>query len=1181
MARAPESGPEALEHALGVLATISGRPLTDEGLSRTASELAGYLVLITQGHETAAESARHAELARMMGDRRWQLFSTLLTDRVPRLTSGADVVRQATHVLKQTGMPTAMSAWDRLQLRAMGLVGPILPGIVGAGVRERIRNEAQPFLIPGEPDALPKAVQAMKGPGVRVNVNQLGEEVLGHDEAERHMQAYLGLLATPEVDTISVKVSSICAQLNVLAWEDSFTRVCASLERLYIAAIGDGSQAAKLVMLDMEAYSDLELTHRAFVEVLDREAFKALKAGIVLQAYLPDSHAVQCELIAWAQARCARGGSPIQMRLVKGANLAVERVESSLQGWALPIYETKPIVDASFKTMVGRGLTDEVLSAVHLGIASHNLFDVSHALTLVRHRGLSGPVHFEVLAGMAGPLTRALRDLDQEVLVYSPAVAQSHLHSAVAYLVRRLDENTAEENFLRHSFDMRLGDAAWEGQREGYLESRRLQRSLDTTPKRQSRVGQDEGPKPGAFHNEPDTDFVLRAHREWLQAYIDRELSQSAPHLPLSIAGETVLRDPVDGFDPSRPGVVPYRISLATADDVQRAIDCGVETQATWSAVPLADRATLLRRVACALRAERGALIAGLMMDGGKAVIDADGEISEAIDFATYYADTAEAWAALVGLEMAPRGLTVITPPWNFPLAIPLGGVFAALVMGNPVILKPARETAHIATTVVALCHDAGIPPEALQLIVATDEVATELITNDAVQTVVLTGGTDTARLFKRLRPNLHLLAETGGKNATVVSRFADRDLAVNAIVQSAFAHAGQKCSATSLLILTPELVDDATFVAQLVDAARSMKVGSAWDLSSRVTPLIHPPSGALARGLTELAPGESWWLEPVVDATNPRLCSPGIKAGVKPGSFSHMTEFFGPLLSVLVAPNLKTALAWANDTPYGLTAGLHSLDEREQATFIAGMDAGNLYVNRTTTGAIVRRQPFGGRKASCFGPGAKAGGPNYVVQFAHMTDAEGSAPQAAPISPEVERLLGGLAGSWRAIASADAAEVEVTFSQSVDPSQVRGQDNLFRYQTHRPVLVVAFDGADVDDVTRVALGMTALGVSFELCASPGVDLGPLRSALRRGVVQAAPWSERVTSGRFARVRALGDVPSAAYEVANPHVACLDASPVLRHARAELRKVVLEQSVSVDFHRYGHLGLRELTASPE
>jgi len=1181
MARAPESGPEALEHALGVLETISGRPLTDEGLSRTASEVAGYLLLMTQGHETETESERHAELARMMGDRRWQLFSTLLTDRVPRLTSGADVVRQATHVLRQTGMPTAMSAWDQLQLRAMGWFGPIVPGIVGAGVRQRIRKEALPFLIPGEPAALAQAVESMKGPGVRVNVNQLGEEVLGHDEAERHMAAYLGLLATPEVDTISVKVSSICAQLNVLAWEDSFARVCASLERLYIAAMGDGSRPAKLVMLDMEAYRDLELTHRAFVEVLGREAFKGLKAGIVLQAYLPDSHAVQAELIAWAQARREKGGAPIQMRLVKGANLAVERVESSIQDWALPIYETKPMVDASFKTMVARGLTDEALSAVHLGIASHNLFDVAHALTLVRHRGLTGPVHFEVLAGMAGPLTRALGDLEQEVLVYSPAVAKGHLHSAVAYLVRRLDENTAEENFLRHSFDMRLGDAAWEGQRAGYHESRRLQRSLDTTPKRQSRVGQDVAPSPGAFHNEPDTDFTLRAHREWLQAYVDRELSQAPPHLPLSIAGETVQREPVEGFDPSRPGVVPYRISLATEGDVARAIECGVATQETWSAVPLTERAALLRKVAGALRAERGALIAGLMMDGGKAVIDADAEISEAIDFAAYYADTAEDWAGLDGLEMTPRGLTVITPPWNFPLAIPLGGVFAALVMGNPVILKPARETAYIATMAVALCHDAGIPTEALQLIVATDEVATELITNEAVKTVVLTGGTDTARLFKRLRPELHLLAETGGKNATVVSRFSDRDLAVNAIVQSAFGHAGQKCSATSLLILTPELADDATFVAQLVDAARSMKVGSAWDLASRVTPLIHPPAGALAKGLVELAPGERWWLEPVIDGENPRLCSPGIKAGVKPGSFSHTTEFFGPLLSVLVAPDLKTALKWANDTPYGLTAGLHSLDEREQAMFIAGMDAGNLYVNRTTTGAIVRRQPFGGRKASCFGPGAKAGGPNYVAQFVTLKDVETGAPKAAAVSPEVERLLAGLAPSWREVALADTAEVRDTFTRSVDPSKVRGQDNLFRYQSHRPVLVVAFAGAKGDDVTRVAFALTALGVPFELCAQEAAALGPVSGLLGKGVIQKAPWVERVSSGRFARLRALGDVPREAYEIANPHVACVDDSPVLRHARAELRKYLLEQSVSVDFHRYGHMGLRELTESPE
>ncbi|MDP6945275.1 MAG: proline dehydrogenase family protein, partial [Myxococcota bacterium] len=438
MADAPASAPQALEQANVLRETVRGAPLTDEGLNRAACELAGYLLVMSQGSETPAESRRHAELARLMGDRRGQLFSTLLTDRVPRLRSGGDVVRQALNVLNRTGIPRSMTTWDQLQLRALKLVGPLLPGVVGAGVRRRIRQDALPFLIPGEAGALTQAVRALKAPAsipalgrraahdgsssVRVNVNKLGEEVLGHAEAERHMDAYLALLANPAVDTVSVKVSSICAQLSVLAWDDSFGRICEALERLYRAAIGDGSGPAKLVMLDMEAYRDLELTHRAFVNVLARPEFTGLTAGIVLQAYLPDSHAVQADLIAWARARCARGGAPIQMRLVKGANLAVERAESSQQDWALPIYGSKPMVDASFKAMVHRALEPGTVDAVRLGVASHNLFDVAHTLVLLSQGERDTGVHFEVLAGMAGPLSRALLALGQGVLVYSPAV---------------------------------------------------------------------------------------------------------------------------------------------------------------------------------------------------------------------------------------------------------------------------------------------------------------------------------------------------------------------------------------------------------------------------------------------------------------------------------------------------------------------------------------------------------------------------------------------------------------------------------------------------------------------------------------------------------------------------------------------------------------------------------------
>jgi RHH-type proline utilization regulon transcriptional repressor/proline dehydrogenase/delta 1-pyrroline-5-carboxylate dehydrogenase len=326
--------------------------------------------------------------------------------------------------------------------------------------------------------------------------------------------------------------------------------------------------------------------------------------------------------------------------------------------------------------------------------------------------------------------------------------------------------------------------------------------------------------------------------------------------------------------------------------------------------------------------------------------------------------------------------VVVVVSPWNFPLAIPCGGVAAALAAGNTVILKPASHTVMIAHALCECFWAAGVPRTALQFAPCSGAtVGQQLVSHDAVNAVILTGGTATALEMLRHKPTMNLLAETGGKNATIVTALSDRDLAIKNVLHSAFSHAGQKCSATSLLILEEEVYHDEKFRQTLVDAVESLRVGSAWDLPTRVNPLIRPSSGELERALKELEPGESWAVMPRfrVDG-NPHLVSPAVKWGVRPGSVTHSTEFFGPVLGVMAAKNLDHAIDLVNATGYGLTSGLESLDDREQELWQSRIRAGNLYINRSTTGAIVLRQPFGGMGKSAFGPGIKAGGPNYVV---------------------------------------------------------------------------------------------------------------------------------------------------------------------------------------------------------
>ena len=472
--------------------------------------------------------------------------------------------------------------------------------------------------------------------------------------------------------------------------------------------------------------------------------------------------------------------------------------------------------------------------------------------------------------------------------------------------------------------------------------------------------------------------------------------------------------------------------------------------------------------------------------EAGKTIAEADPEISEAIDFAAYYADRAE---ELEGAPFTPDRVVVVTPPWNFPIAIPLGGCVAALAAGASVVIKPAPQVRACAEVGVAALHRGGIPADALQL-VHTDEgdAGRRLVTHPAVDHVVLTGASQTAALFRSWRPDLRLIAETSGKNALVITPSADPDLAVADLVRSAFGHAGQKCSAASLAILVGSMRSTRTaagsrFHRQLADAVRTLRVGHGSDPSTTMGPLIGPPDEKLERALTRLDRGETWLVEP--RRLGASLWTPGVKAPVAPGSWFHLTECFGPVLGLMHAADLDEAIALQNATGYGLTGGLHALDPDEIAHWSEHVEVGNAYVNRHITGAIVQRQSFGGWKGSVVGPGAKPGGPNYVAQFGTWHDGPVDGLPSAPLAPPVAALLADEAPRWgaedlawlRAAAGSDAAAWRDEFSVEHDPTGLRAEANVFRYRPLPALRLVIGADAAARDVLRVRLAAACAGV--------------------------------------------------------------------------------------------------------
>ena len=1209
--------------------------------AQRAAALAETLLREALAGHTSDEGAQARRLARMMDDPHGKALTMALTDQAFRSRRPERIADQIAYLLDRYGTPRFMEWWERVGLILGGVMGRYLPSLVVPPILHRLREEAESFVLPAEEEDLARYLAERRAAGIRLNLNQLGEAILGEEEAARRLAAYLALLAREDVEYISVKVSSVSSQINLVAFRATIEVVKERLRALYSQALAhrythpDGRVTPKFVNLDMEEYRDLDLTVTAFREVLDEQEFLPLPAGIVLQAYLPDSHRVQRALTEWAIGRSARGGAPIKLRIVKGANLAMERIEADVHGWPQAPYATKPEVDANYKRMLEYGCDPARARAVHLGVASHNLFDLAHGLVLREERGVRPWVEFEMLEGMADHQARVVQAHAGGLLLYAPVVRAEDFTSAIAYLVRRLDENTAEDNFLRHIFGLEPGSPEWARERERFLVAFALVDAVSDAPRRtQDRAEEvqigagtgaaDERAERGAgdssspFANEPDTDWSIDANRRWIAEVMARWRERAPESVPLQIGDEMIARGEVEGRDRSRPARVAYRHAVADRALVSRALDAARAALPAWAGRSRDARRAILDRAAVVLASRRDDLIGAMIVDGAKTIAEADPEVSEAIDFARYYARALDHAGDLGECRMQPLGVVVVAPPWNFPLSIPAGGVLAALAAGNTVILKPAPEAVLVGWHLAQALWDAGIPRDALAFLPSPDgDVGRGLITDPRVDAVILTGSVETARRFLSWRPDLTLFAETSGKNAIVVTALSDRDQAIRDLVSSAFGHNGQKCSAASLAICEAEVYDDPVFRRQLKDAAASLPVGSAWDAWSRVTPLTQPPGEALLRALTTLDEGEEWLLAPRQLAADGSLWSPGIKLGVRRGSFFHITECFGPVLGLMRAENLDDAIDLANGTPFGLTSGIQSLDDRDVERWIDRIEAGNLYVNRPITGAIVGRQPFGGWKGSSVGPGAKAGGPNYVLQLARWEQvalpgvdnmssgadrlsrgADGSTGGADRMTPVADNMALGAESTRRLAAlvadclecveddaaaadtlSASAASYATAwrehFARGHDPSALRGEANVFRYRPCRAIAVRAdpLEPAQRTPLLQVMLAALTTDVPLVVSLARG-DVWPWLAAHPGVTVRVETEAEliaRLRARGVERLRVVGTVGVGVRAAANEcGVAVIDA-PVLATGRLELRWYLREQIVTHVRHRYGNV----------
>jgi RHH-type proline utilization regulon transcriptional repressor/proline dehydrogenase/delta 1-pyrroline-5-carboxylate dehydrogenase len=842
-------------------------------------------------------------------------------------------------------------------------------------------------------------------------VDLLGEAVLSEKEADEYAARCLDLLECLARETqgwtdplgkdselfpvvnLSVKISALYSQMNPADPADAIAHLAPKLRPILRRA----RELGAFINFDMESYVHKNITIELFKTTFGEGEFKDWPdAGIVIQAYLRDAEADLRDLIDWGRAR----GTRFTVRLVKGAYWDYETMKSRQNGWNCPVYFQKPESDVNFEALSRVLLENE--SIVTAAFGSHNVRSVAHAQALAEELGIDrSRFEFQLLYGMAEPIKRALVEMGYRVREYCPV---GELLPGMSYLVRRLLENTSNEGFLRAKFSENVSAAELLRDPKELVRQNRANLPEATIPA----IAEDRHPKNGAsiepppgdiYENSPLVNFVYQESQEKMRIALRQVRNRFGEKYPLVIGGEKVWTDKLTpSVNPSAPKEVVGYGAEAGIPDAERAVKAARAAFGKWSRTPFEERARLLEGAAAIMDRRRYELSALEVFEVGKPWAEADGDIREAIDFCRFYAKRMRQIGRprltqhVPGEESYqhywPRGVALVIAPWNFPIAILCGMVSAALVTGNTVIMKPSEQSIICGVMLMEIFQEAGVPPGVLNFLSGRGSViGAHLVDHKDVDLIAFTGSREVGlRIWESAgitRPGQRelkrVVCEMGGKNPVIIDSDADLDEAITDSIYSAFGYQGQKCSALSRLILLDENYD--RVMERLLSAAESLRVGNPEEPGTMVGPVIDEAAFMRIQEYIEIGKSEATLAYQAKEVPpEGYFIPPTIFTGVKPDMQIAREEIFGPVLSVIKVPDLDEAFEVANGTDYALTAGFFSRSPANIDRAKAEIEAGNVYINRSCTGAVVGRHPFGGFKMS--GGGTKAGGADYLLQF-------------------------------------------------------------------------------------------------------------------------------------------------------------------------------------------------------
>ncbi|NEP50379.1 MAG: L-glutamate gamma-semialdehyde dehydrogenase, partial [Moorea sp. SIO3C2] len=869
-----------------------------------------------------------------------------------------------------------------------------------------------------------KTIKRLRNQKMAFTLDLLGEAVITEVEAQSYLDRYLQLIEqlteaakqwskVEEIDVgdgqslplvqVSVKLTAFYSQFDSLDPQGSQNRVCDRIRKLLRRA----KELGAAVHFDMEQYEYKDITFSILKDLLMEEEFRSrTDIGVTMQAYLRDSEQDCQDLIAWAKQR----GNPVTIRLVKGAYWDQETITALQNHWHQPVYNQKAATDANFERITKLLLENH--EYVYSAIGSHNVRSQAYAIAIAENLNIPRRCfEMQVLYGMGDQLAKALVNQGHRVRVYAP---YGELLPGMAYLIRRLLENTANSSFLRQSLEdrpveeliappqqlqepLQVGKLKVEGFQDN-LQPTNLQPSNLQPANLQPANLQPSNLKPSnPFTNAANTDYAqLDAREKAKQALLTVRQQLGKTYLPLINGEYQSTTDTVDSVNPSNPRVVIGKIGLISVEQAELAIAKAKAVFPSWRRTPARERAGILRKAGELMEQRRAELSAWVCLEVGKPLREADGEVTEAIDFCYYYASEMERLSDGYNYDIAgetnryvyqPRGIALVISPWNFPMAITTGMTVAALVAGNCTLLKPAANSSVIAAKIAEILVEAGIPKGVFQFVPGKGStVGAHMVKHPDIHLIAFTGSqevgcriyADAAIVQPGQKHLKRVIAEMGGKNGIIVDESADLDQAVAGVVKSAFGYSGQKCSACSRVIVLEPVYE--SFLKRLVEATRSLNIGPAEAPSTQVGPVIDATSRDRIREYVEKGRQEAKVALEMPAPDTGYFIGPVIFNDISPNATIAQEEIFGPVVAVMAAKNFQEALDIANSTNYALTGGLYSRTPSHIEQASAEFEVGNLYINRNITGAIVSRQPFGGFKMS--GVGSRAGGPDYLVQF-------------------------------------------------------------------------------------------------------------------------------------------------------------------------------------------------------